>query len=100
MNQYSSLVDDSIYSLIEGHKDKKSLGIFNVILYIIMSLALTLLCCSVGKSSAVNILETLKYLEKSFKQNLAAPWAALFWMASILLILWSILITKRQMLAR
>ena len=48
-----------------------------------MSLALTLLCCSVGRSSEVSILETLEYLEKSSRQNLAA----LFWMASILFIL-------------
>ena len=51
-----------------------------IILYIIMSLALALLCCSVGRSSVVGILETLEYLEKSFRQNLAA----FFWMASIL----------------
>ena len=49
-----------------------------------MSLDLTLLCCSVGRSSVVSILETLEYLEKSFTQNLAA----LFWMASILFIVW------------
>ena len=40
-------------------------------------------CCSVGGSSVVSILETLEYLEKSFRENLTA----LFWMASILFIM-------------
>ena len=59
MNQYLSLVADSSYPFLNCESQR---------------LAQTLLCCSVGKSSMVNILETL---EKPFKQNLAA----LFWMA-------------------
>jgi len=43
-----------------------------IILYIIISLAMFLLDLRLGKSRDCNIEVTLEYVEKSFRQNLAA----------------------------